>query len=208
MKGKLIFIIIISIISFNCKEERFIINGYVSGDKSEYIYLNYGFKKDSALVVNNKFTFKGYVDFPIEAEFSSTGLFTIDKFVYIENTEMDVYISIDRRPYKNIGNLNFIKIENVKGTESSIIRRNFEKLISERNSSGSDWNSKLYNELDRLVVQNPKHRLIGELLVESSEEYGLTLNQLKELYTKIDTINQSNYSMNYFDKTLTESLWT
>jgi len=202
---KVVLVVIIINLMIGCKhadfEKHFNIKGEISGDIPEFIYLNYGVVKDSSAVINNKFDFYGKVDFPIEAEFVISPMSSVSRSFYIENTDIEVQISVKKKPYRTRKEVNFIEINKVFGTSTSLIREDFEDFEN-KNKLSNNWTSKLYNKLDSLIIQKPQHRYIGELVVESSLKYNLTNNQIKFLYKKIDTINQSNYTMKRIRKSL------
>lgn len=203
MKLKLTLIIVL-FITICCKNDEskksFVLNGKIKGDSPDYIFLHYGRIKDSSLVRNNSFSFKGKVDFPINAQLVIRPVSTINKPFYLENKNIEMEISIEKKNYKKI-DVNFIKIDSVEGTETSIMQSDFENF-KRKHKSDIDWNIKLFEKLNKLIEKNTKHRYSGDLLAEVSRESVLRKEQLKILYKKLDTSKQAISSIESLRKIL------
>jgi peroxiredoxin len=182
------------LIIYSCKEESnkgFTLSGTIKGDSPDYIYLHYGNVKDSSLVIDGKFSFNGKVDFPINSEFTIIPLSTIDRVFYLENTTIDIHLTIEKKGYKNM-KVNFIKIDTVIGTLSEKMQSDFE-IFENKNSDKVNWDVILYEKLNTIIQKNPAHQCSGDLLIRFSKDSVLSNNQLKLLYKKLDTLNQSTY---------------
>ena len=97
----------------------------VKRKNQEIHFLHYGNVKDSALVQNNIFYFTGKVYNPIRAWLSIKPVSTINKDFYLGNKNIN--IKVENKKYKNF-EVNFIKIDSIKGTETAILQSNFENF--------------------------------------------------------------------------------
>jgi len=195
MKTKLFITFLTSIFLItSCKNketsESFTLKGEIKGDIPNYIYLEYGNIKDSSLVKNNRFHFTGRVTFPIEAQFSISPVSTIDKRFYLENTNIKMDITVHKKDFRQIKNLNFIKIDTVIGTKTALLRYDFEKF-EDRHKADKNWKTELFDKLNKLIEKNPRHHYSGNLLVDIARKSVLDTTQLKILFKKLDTSKQS-----------------
>ncbi len=191
MNWKLICLFFLIVSCKENTEKKFIISGKIKGDSPDYIYLNYGNIKDSCFVNEGKFSFTGKVAFPISAEFTIIPLSTIDKVFHIENTEININISIEKKTYKNM-NVNFIKIDSVKGTISEKIQSDF-KMFEITHKNDKNWNAKLFEKLHNIIEKNPANQYSADLINEFASDSVLSKKQLQLLFKKLDTINQSKF---------------
>jgi len=185
MKYIQLLILLITVVSCNEKQgDKFVLDVEVNGEYRGYIYLNYGEKRDSALLKNGKYQFAGKVDFPIAASLYTDSISSVDRRFYLENKNINVDITIEKKQIREF-RINMIKVVNVTGTETSEINKDFEAYRQKHNAD-SDWNSKLYTKLEKIFQANPKHRYSGDLLAEISYDSVLSKKQIGDLYNELD----------------------
>jgi len=206
MKTKIFITFLTSIFLItSCKNketsESYTLKGKIKGDIPNYIYLEYGNIKDSSLVKNNRFHFTGRVTFPIEAQFSISPVSTIDKRFYLENTNIKMDITVHKKDFRQIKNLNFIKIDTVIGTKTALLRYDFEKF-EDRHKADKNWKTELFDKLNKLTEKNPRHHYIGNLLYDITNQRILDSNKIKILYNKLDTSKQSPNTLAALEKYL------
>lgn len=183
-KHKLLFILLflINIINAQTENNSFRLNGEILEKiKDKYIYLEYGNKKDSSQIVNNKFEFKGnLINEPIQGIFSFKNKGTGTPGFYLENTNIEVKLSLKPTKHKNFYNLNIIS---VKGTKTINFQNIFENLYEKKNNE--NIRKEILNKLDSIITLNPNNiYLIGFV-------YSLTNNRefdkdiLRKIYNKI-----------------------
>jgi len=139
---------------------------------------------------NYKFHFTGKTTFPIEANFSISPVSTINKRFYLENTNIKIDITVHKKDYRQIKNLNFIKVDTVIGTKTALLRYDFEKFEN-KHKEDKEWNAILFKKLKKLIEENPQHHYYGNLLYDIYNQHVLDSSQLKILYSKLDTSKQS-----------------
>lgn len=172
-------------VSCNEKQgDKFVLDVKVTGEYRGCIYLNYGEKRDSALLKNGKYEFTGKVDFPIAASLYTDSISSPDKRFYLENKNINVDITIEKKRIREF-RINMIKVVDVTGTETSEISKDFEGYRKKHKADG-DWNSKLYTKLEKIILANPKHRYSGDLLAEISYDSVLSKKQIGNLYNELD----------------------
>lgn len=186
----LAFIILIASCQPNLpKKEIFTLSGTLTGDYSDYIYLNYGKIKDSVKVNNNKFNFTGSVDKPILGRLTLKPPSNVPS-IYIENSNITLKTDF-KITEQNKQLINFLKISELKGSKSAIIRERYKNFYQE-NKTKENFSTLLFNELKGLFNENPKHPFAGTVLGELALiEPVLKHEQVYELYSIIDTTTQN-----------------
>ncbi|PWA05412.1 TlpA disulfide reductase family protein [Flavobacterium psychrotolerans] len=172
--------------------EGFILNGNIKGEYTGYIYLFYNNIKDSCLVKENKFHFKGKVPFPCAATLGTiTG--PLDDAVYIENVSITINITIRKNTINGVTEYDSV-LNSVLGTKTALIQKDFEKykLTYEKKI---DWNEKLYKKLINILTKNPKNSYTGILLDQMSSDSILNKEQLKQIYKKLNLDYQNKYAI-------------
>lgn len=192
MKKKVLLIFLTSI-SLSCvKKDGFLIKGHISGEIPKYIYLSYNNKKDSARVVENTFIFKGKVEKPTTGDLMIPTISSINEMFYIENQNINIKITNNRKRYKNI-QLNLINIDTIYGGSLSLFKYKLEEFVKE-NQHKNDWNELLYGNLKKLISENPKNIYLGDYLSDVVKNGILEKHEIKKLYNKLDLEFQSSYS--------------
>lgn len=186
---------IILILLVACSPEKagpsFMLNGKITGDIPDYIYLHIGNSRDSAFVNKGKFQFLGKVDNPSLATLTIPGASTIDRSFYIENTTINLFLSIEKKDYKNIP-VHFITIDSIKGTKTEELYKQFVAL--RENSTDTNISNGYYKMLDKLVKNHKDNQFLGDALLQTAEDSLLSVNQIKNLYQRLDTARQSTYT--------------
>lgn len=190
---KIIFITLLlissSIYSQKNKSE-YNIQGIIEGKYDGYLFLTVNNKKDSCLVIDNKFNFIGKTsnDIVHACIFSTKMTSGMEKEVYIENKDIEIVLKIERRKY-NETEYDWIIIKNLKGTNTSSIQESYNKFILE-NKGKKTWQSLNYNKIEEIVSKNPKNHYSGELLYSLVMDSIIDVKLLREIYKKIDTVAQ------------------
>lgn len=184
---KYIQILILALIIISCSnksQDNFTLDIKINGEYSGYLFLNYGKTKDSSLITNGKAFFSGTVPYPIRAYYSTNYISGSDKNFFIENEKIKSEITISKREISSY-NIDWITIDEISGTKTAIIRKDFEDY--KRNySSDKNWQKKLYSKLQKIIIQIPKHQFSGDLLNEIANDTVLNKKQIGELYYLLD----------------------
>ncbi|WP_310991281.1 TlpA disulfide reductase family protein [Aequorivita marina] len=183
----LLFLSLIALTSLlGCEEKHngFKLNGKIEGNYSGYLYLEYGEFKDSCLINDKKFHFQGKVDWPTSAFLMTTGYATNDRNFYVENTDMVVNISLEKRKYEEY-ELNWVIIDTVIGTRTSELFYDFERF-KEKNFMKSNWNQLYYSKLSEIFTEHPNNDYPRSLLQEVTFDSVLKPQELKNLYNKLE----------------------
>ena len=187
------FFSIITLLGCEEKHEGFVLNGEIEGDYTGYLYLEYDKIKDSCLIKDKKFHFRGKVNRPTGAFLLTTGFTANDRNFYIENTDMIVNISFEKRKVQEY-ELNWVIIDTVIGTKTSRLFYDFEKF-KEQNSKKSNWNEMLYTKLSDIFETYPESDYSSSLLSELSRDSILKVEQLQSLFAKLNLKNQDSLSI-------------
>jgi len=186
------FYLVIALMSCEEKEEGFILNGEIKGDYSGYLYLEYDEIRDSCLIKDKKFHFQGRVNRPTSAFLNAEGFSGNDRNFYIENTDMIVNVSFEKRKVQEY-ELNWIIIDTVIGTKTSKLFYDFEKFKMQ-NSKKANYNEMLYVKLSAIFEKNPENEYSSSLLKSIVWDSILNNKQLQSLYGKLNLENQDSLS--------------
>jgi peroxiredoxin len=189
-------ILILAILLISCKNKspnEFNLDVKLNGNYSGYLYLNYDKIKDSCLIKDGKAFFRGTVSNPTSANYATNYISVSDKNFYIENEKIESEITISKKQNRD-SNIDWITIDKISGTKTSIIRKDFEDFRL-KFSSDENWQNLLFDKLQEIIEQNPQHIYSGDLLSEISNDTLLTNNQIGILYHKLDIEFQGPFSI-------------
>jgi len=191
MKIKLFFtLLVLPFLFFSCTNKKpqnsFTLKGTIKGEIPEYLFLHYGTVKDSVLVDDGQFYFKGKVNAPSNAYFTIKGIsvMTNDCF-FIENSNMLMNVNVVKKSMKGY-DINFISIDSISGSKTELIRKDFEVFERDHNMD-ADWNSKLFKKLVTIITDNPSNNYSTYVFLIQLRKEILNKNQVEKLYHKIDT---------------------
>lgn len=178
------------------KKQAFNILGTINGEYSNYIYLNYGNIKDSVKVSNNSFKFSGTVERPILGWLSLKPNSNV-VWLYVENSDIEIKVDYTKKN-QNEKTLNFLKINNVKGSNSAKIQNEYKEFY-QANQNKENFKILLFEKLKLFIEKNKNHPFSGTILGELTlVNPVLNKNQLIELYSKIDTTQQNKDDLKMF----------
>lgn len=190
MKNYIIFKIFIfsltsSFMSSQHKNNHFTLNGIIRGDEYKgYLYLSYDNKKDSCLVLNNQFYFKGKMPIADIGFFTTNRATATAQDFYLENENIKMDISIEKKIINDY-NLDWVTINSISGTKTSLIDKDYENF-KKKHQHDKDWQNKHYNKLDEIVSKHPKHRYSLGLLVAESWDSLVDIKKMRKMYEKLD----------------------
>jgi len=172
------------------KYESFKLNGTLVEDfNDEYIYLEYGKLKDSCLITKNKFQFKGRL-----TKETVMGTFSLKNRqngypeFYIENTEMQVKLSIKETSNKKRIH---VKIISVEGTKTIVLQKVFKEFFKKKHDNKNK--EKLLKKLDSAVSINPNNGHLVSLIYRLSKNDGFDKNILRQIYSKTNKGTQKGF---------------
>ena len=186
----------------NCSTNNaFYIDGVILGDYDGYLYLNYDNRKDSSLVVNNKFQFKGITssDITYTAYFSTNRTSAMNENFFIENENIEIQIQIENKKISQT-ELDWIIVNSISGTKTSLIQKNY-KNFTLKHKKDKDWRIKNYRKVDEIISKNPKSQYSEELLSSLVVSDSIIDSQeLQKIYRKLDLSSQDPLSMRYLKR--------
>lgn len=209
MKTKhLLILIVLPILFLSCTnnnpQNSFTLNGTIKGEIPEYLFLHYGAVKDSVLVENGQFHFKGKVNAPTPASFSILGISVMTKdCFFIENNNMLMNVNVEKKSMKGY-DINFISIDSMSGSKTELIRNDFEFYENTHNKD-ADWNIKLFKKLDTIITNNPSNNYSSYVFIEQLRKEILNKNQIEKLYHKIDTSELSKIQLEDINRIINPS---
>lgn len=204
MMKKLSLLILILTVGCNQKKnnpellsKNFNLSGTISGDYSDYIFLGYGKNKDSAKVTNGKFEFSGQLDLPTQQGWLNLRPTANSQWIFLESS--NIKLTTEYTQTINQGEkFNVLEIKDIKGSKTAIIEEKYRAFWKE-NKLKSNLNILLYKELTSMFKENPKHSICGQILGRlASSNSVLTINELENLYSIIDTSYQNKIDLGYY----------
>lgn len=188
-----IFLLISSKMLGQTKKDYFTLDGIIRTKYSGYIYLSYNNKKDSCLVINNKFYFKGKMPIANVGYFTTSKLTSMEKDFYLENENIKIDISIETKIMNDL-KIDFVKINSISGTKTSLIEKDYEDFKT-KHQNDKDWQMKQYQKLDEIVIKYPSHNFTGDLLTRISWDSLADVKKLQYFYNKLDLKSQNPSTM-------------
>ncbi len=164
---------------------KFKVKGELTHHFEGYLYLKYADREDSFLVKDRSFEFEGMVSHPVEATLRKKGAYVTDSF-YLEDGTTSIQISI---------NDNVTSIESIDGNKTHQILLGLMAFFEE-NEDEPDFQQQMYDQLDKVITENPRNEFSGELLSEIIMDPIFSFEEAMSLYSKLDTVAQSQYSLN------------
>jgi peroxiredoxin len=183
---KIFILIHLSSVLFGQSQKKyFTLNGVIHGAAyNGYLHLNYNNTRDSCLVINNHFYFKG------KAPLAEVGTFVTSKPTgtsqdfYLENEDIKMDISIEKKIINEF-EIDWLVVNSISGTKTSLIENDYENYKL-KHQKDNDWQEKHYKKLDEIVSKYPKHPYSLSLLIGESWKSSANVQILQELYKKLD----------------------
>ena len=167
------------------QKDYFTLSGRIQGNYRGYLYLDYnGKKRDSCLVVDNHFYFKGKVPYAIAANFTTNKATLITKEFYLENEDVKMTISIEKKII-NAYEFDHVVVNEISGTKTSLIDKDYEDFKN-KNKHKKNWQTLHYKKLDEIVSKYPKHQYTLEILTRESYDSIADIQKLLKMYNKLD----------------------
>lgn len=176
------------------KKDYFTLSGDIHGVAYEgYLYLGYNNQKDSCLVTDNHFFFKGKVPYVTNGFFTTGKATAMNRDFYLENVPIKMDIGIEQKTINNY-NLNWVTINSISGTKTILIENDY-KDFKLKHEKDKDWHIKHYKKLDEIVSKYPKHPYSLDLLTTESWDSLADTKKLQYLYKKLDLKSQDTQSL-------------
>jgi len=166
---------------------------------NEYLFLEYENFKDSCLIINNQFQFKGKLtQEPVQGTFSlKNRQYGIPEF-YLENTEIKVKLSIKEASNKKRIDVKIISIE---GTKTIVLQNNFKELLKKKDAVNGK--KEIVKKLNSAVSINPNNGYLVSLIYRLSMNDEFDKKILREIYSKTN-INVQN---KFYKRRINENLF-
>ncbi|HBK84216.1 MAG TPA: hypothetical protein DDZ41_11605, partial [Flavobacterium sp.] len=183
---KIVAFLLLSYNSFGqLKNNYFTIDGIIRGKEySGYLYLSYNNIKDSCLVINNKFNFKGYSPDVSVGYFTTNQATVCYKDFYLENENIKMDISIEKKII-DYYEFDWLIINSISGTQTSLIEKEYEDF-KYKYQHDTDWQEKHYHKLDEIISRYPNHIYSSNLLLIYSRDSLADIKKVQKLYNKLD----------------------
>ncbi|MEM6725637.1 MAG: TlpA disulfide reductase family protein [Bacteroidota bacterium] len=202
---KLIFSLVLIITWTSCqqhlqkeieKKETFSLSGTITGNYSDWIYLNYEGKKDSVQVIDQSFQFSGRVERPFQGWLNLIPEANVAR-LFIENSNISIQANY-KQVIQDGKSLNILNIEKVEGSYSADILESYQAFYQE-NKAKENFQDLLFHKLDTFIEKNNSHPLSGRILGELAYlEPILNPSQLVQLFNKLDTSTQQKNDLEMF----------
>lgn len=195
-------VVLLSLSSCNkLKPNTFILNGYINGNYTGYIYLSYDSIKDSCLVTNNTFRFEGKIPSMTSAMIGTQGRTSaMEKDFFIEEGELFITIEIQNKKIRET-ELDWIVFKSIKGSKTADLQKEFENYQT-KFEKNKDWQSKKYSKIDQIISENPKNKYSASLLLNESWNPDTDILKLRKMFEKLNLKHQDSSSINILKSNL------
>jgi peroxiredoxin len=214
-----IFILLLITVSTTAQKRNpksFVLKGHFKGkvvgfnytNYTGYLYIDYENKKDSCLVVNNNFVFKGV----LKKTTCALNLYTnkrqsaINSGFYLENKSLDVELTYEEKANNsdnaegdNRGYAIFI-IKSIKGSEAFKIKEDFKNYFVYGSKQAPNYKETIYKKLNNMIATRPKDEFMGNLLLYLLSRNELDKSELKKIYEKLDTKDLNKEDLENLEK--------
>ncbi|WP_394747558.1 redoxin domain-containing protein [Spongiimicrobium salis] len=179
---RLTVVISILLVLASCAEktDSYLIKGKVEGYNNEYLFMmdDNNHLRDSVLVYNEEFEFKGTVASPTAVYFATSAPSSASaRNVYIENQEIELSLKIEKKERGEDFTFDWIEVVEIKGSNIDSTYTDYMNSLS----SGID-----YSKLRKIIKNNPNNNLSGDLLFETSLIPTASKQKLIELFSYIN----------------------
>jgi len=179
------------------ESNEFYIQGKITGNPIETVYLQYNNTIYSALVRGNSFSFQGKIESPTEAALFplhplSKDPMTLGVFM-LESSEISLSATFQRRMSNGMW-MNFLGLDSVTGSKSQLLKNSFEIKMDTtfyRATEDSVKAKLLYENLNEFISTHPKSELSGTFLYDLGTYFDLlSTDQLGNLYQHLGKAHQ------------------
>ena len=177
--------------------KEFVLSGKIDGDYTDYIFLGYGDLKDSTLVKDGEFEFRGEIEKPTQGWVHLRPDANVE-FVYLEHSEIELELEYqlneqNNKPYR------VLDLKQIEGSETALLQDRYRAFLSENNTK-DNFGELLFEELMVIMDEYAKHpysgKILGDLSVSSQI---LTYDQVKTLYGLLDIPSQHQWNLDMID---------
>jgi len=173
------------------KSKSFKLEGTFTENYPGYIYMSYENKRDSSLVTNNHFVFKGILNNEVSlASFSAKGkISTTSKDLYLENKNIKIVLTAVHKKINGYDITDF-EIQSVTGTKTAIIQNDYENFVK-AHKDDLNWQQQLYKKVFEIVSKNPENEFSRDILMGLSWDEKLDKAELQKIYAKLSKKDNS-----------------
>jgi thiol-disulfide isomerase/thioredoxin len=195
MKNHLIAILLFGVFQTYFAQNQqngFKLKGNIQGENYKgYMYLMYDGKKDSCLVINNKFEFQGSVKYASGA-LIGTDYSPADRDIYLENTAITLNVMLKNEDSAAIVPKLYPIILSLEGTETEKLQSDF-TLLKSRLANDENYEIKMYEKLVDLAKKHPRNSFVGNTLLGLIDEGVIfTAVQLQTIVGTLDLDYQNS----------------
>lgn len=180
----------------------FTLKGTLKNNHKGYLYISYDNKKDSCLLSNNQFSFKGRITKTMTNVFfglkGKTCVMKPEFFIENKNIKINLVYYEEVQDKDTVG---FFQTSSIVGTKTALIKDDYQRFVT-NNKFSKDWHKKLYKKLNTMAIENPRNYYLGNLIEEMCWDSTLDKNQLKKIYSKLDKKNQRESTIYIIEKKL------
>lgn len=180
----------------------FTLKGTLKNNHKGYLYISYDNKKDSCLLSNNQFSFKGRITKTMTNVFfglkGKTCVMKPEFFIENKNIKINLVYYEEVQDKDTVG---FFQTSSIVGTKTALIQDDYQRFVT-NNKFSEDWHKKLYKKLSTMAIENPRNYYLGNLIEEMCWDSTLDKNQLKKIYSKLDKKNQRESTIYIIEKKL------
>ncbi len=205
MKALTLFILLLTTVSITAQKKTansFVLKGHFKGkvtgfnytNYTGYLYIEYENKKDSCLVINNNFVFKGVLKKTTCALnlYSNKRQSAINSGFYLENKPLEIELTYEEGTNNNESiegenrDYAIFIVKSIKGSEAFKIKENFKNYYVYGSNQAPNYKETIYKKLNTMIATRPKDEFMGNLLLYLLSRNELDKSELKKIYEKLD----------------------
>lgn len=167
-------------------KNNFKLEGIIKNGFNDYIYIEYGGKRDSCLVKDGHFSFKGFIKKNVVYASFDLKLMPSNVFgIYLEKSNMNIALNVQEKKTNDGNKLYFFTTESISGSITSDIDLEYNNYFK-THVKDADFREKIYLKSKNIILKYPSNPISGSILSGITRNWGINKDSLKMLYAKID----------------------
>ena len=185
-------VLVILLFTNSCNENTgYVIQGKINDYDNHYLFLHYNDARDSTLVKNGQFTFKGNFSNVVPVSFATENTSATDRNLYLVNGITNVELKKETKTRGDKFFYDWLIVEKTMGSKPDMVYTNY-LYFKEKNRSLPDSKKLVFSELKKIFEGSNGSGLNEQLLFDEIYDSLLYTAQLRELYQIMKDNNITN----------------
>ena len=159
--------------------KTFTIAGQLTDNYEGYLFLEYEHKKDSCLIQDHRFSFKGKLNQQVVAA-TIYGKSSPSAIIYLENKPIQLAISYDIKK----GKRHSLSIDAIQGTETALLQKEIDVYINSSRKN-RNYSQLLFGKAQEIITTHPKNPYSSVLFLYLCDIDGIDKTLLIQTFNSV-----------------------